>query len=69
MRRRFRIGRRTTSGVCERCGTDEHVHRGMCRRCREAVDGGARAPQHAEQAPRQAQPEPLHNPPWRRRGA
>lgn len=68
MRRRLRIGRRTPSGICERCGTDEHVHGGLCHRCRDAV-GDAPAPSAARPPARQATVEPPHNPPWRRRGA
>lgn len=69
MAKRFRIGRRARAGVCERCGAEEHVHRSLCRRCRELVDGGTAAPRLTQPEPRSAQPEPLHNPPWRRRGA
>ena len=65
----FRLGRRPRAGVCERCGSDHHVHRGLCHRCRELVDGGRPVPDAARPAPHQASPEPLHDPPWRRRGA
>jgi len=61
---------RLPSDLCERCGTSEHVHRGLCQRCRQLMveerervepDGG----EHPHQAPRV----PLHNPPGRPRGA
>lgn len=68
MRRRFRIGRRTPSDICERCGTDQHVHRGLCHRCRDTV-GDSQAPGAARHVAHQATVEPPHNPPWRRRGA
>lgn len=70
MPKHVRIGRRARAGVCERCGSDEHVHRGLCHRCR-GVEGptGVPAPPEGQPAPYQAQPEPQHNPPWRRRGA
>jgi hypothetical protein len=67
--------KKLSSDVCERCGANEHVHEGLCRKCRKALLGEARQvhedevefehekPTHHEQA------EPLHNPPWRRRGA
>ena len=56
--------------VCERCGANEKVHKGLCHRCREILRGEGRVlkAEHAEQ-PHQAQAEPLHSPPWRRRGA
>jgi len=56
--------------VCERCGSNTKVHKGLCHRCREALRGEG-TPVSAPQGekPHQAQPEPLHNPPWRRRGA
>lgn len=25
----------SSSSICRRCGTDKHVHRGLCHRCRE----------------------------------
>jgi len=56
--------------VCERCGSNDSVRKGLCHRCRETLRGEGKvlAPEHAEK-PHQAQPEPLHSPPWRRRGA
>jgi len=58
------------AGVCERCGTTEHVHRGLCHHCRELPAGEHErvAIDHVEH-PHQAPPIPLRNPPWRRRGA
>lgn len=58
------------AGVCESCGSNEHVHRGLCRHCRHVLigEGELRRPEHQER-PHQASPEPLHSPPWRRRGA
>ena len=56
--------------VCRNCGANEHVHRGMCRRCREIFEGAGTvlAPDHPR-APRASHAQPLHCPPWRRRGA
>ena len=56
--------------VCERCGSNDSVRKGLCHRCREILRGEGKvvSPEHAEK-PHQAQPEPLHSPPWRRRGA
>jgi len=58
------------SKVCERCGVTEGVHKGFCRRCREVLlgPGVIVGPGH-EETPHQADAEPLHSPPWRRRGA
>ena len=56
--------------VCERCGSDDSVHKGLCHRCREILRGeGTVLPPEAAEKPHQARPEPLHSPPWRRRGA
>ncbi|HYA67408.1 MAG TPA: hypothetical protein VED63_01635 [Acidimicrobiales bacterium] len=56
--------------VCERCAANEHVHKGLCRLCREVLlgQGTLLEPEHRER-PHQADSEPLHSPPWRRRGA
>lgn len=56
--------------VCERCGANEHVHRGLCRACRKTLTGSGEvlAPENREE-PTQAPRIPLHRPPWRRRGA
>jgi hypothetical protein len=56
--------------VCERCGSNDGVRKGLCHSCREILlgEGKVMAPEHMEK-PHQAQPEPLHSPPWRRRGA
>ncbi|GEM_PF-2332230 len=56
--------------VCRRCGANEHVHRGLCRRCRRVLMGeGSVVTEEKVPEPHQAQPEPLHRPPWKRRGA
>jgi ribosomal protein L40E len=56
--------------VCRKCGANEHVHRGLCRRCRRLSMGESRVlPPESIEKPHEASPEPLHNPPWRRRGA
>jgi len=56
--------------VCDECGSDDEVHRGLCRRCRSVLRGeGTHPPAGSSERPHQADPEPLHNPPWRRRGA
>jgi hypothetical protein len=55
--------------VCERCGSNEHVHENLCRSCREFLMGpGTPFPPEHEQAPHQAETEPLHSPPWKHRG-
>ena len=56
--------------VCERCGSNDSVRKNLCHRCREILrgEGKVMAPEHPEK-PHQVQPEPLHSPPWRRRGA
>jgi hypothetical protein len=56
--------------VCERCGSNEHVHKALCRKCHELLlgQGAILGPEHQEH-PHQANPAPLHSPPWRRRGA
>lgn len=58
------------ANVCGRCGSDDSVRKGLCHSCREILrgEGKVMAPEHTEK-PHQAQPEPLHSPPWRRRGA
>ncbi len=58
------------TGVCESCGTNEHVHRGLCQRCRELQVGkGARvAPEHREH-PHEAPSVPPRNPRSRRKRA
>ncbi|HUY23488.1 MAG TPA: hypothetical protein VMV22_14225 [Acidimicrobiales bacterium] len=59
-----------TQKVCRSCGANEHVHRGLCRRCREVLEGaGSVLPAEHAEHPRRPEVEPLHNPPWRRRGA
>jgi hypothetical protein len=56
--------------VCGKCGANEHVHRGLCRRCRRLLLGDGRiAGTELFRGPHEASPEPLHSPPWRRRGA
>lgn len=58
------------SDVCERCGANLHVRRGLCRRCRKLLIGEGKAlEEQPERFVQQARPAPLHNPPWRRRGA
>lgn len=58
------------AGLCERCGTDEHVHEGLCRHCRKVLVGEGKILEHRhEEHPHQAADIPLRNPPWRRRGA
>lgn len=53
---------------CERCGREDVLHEGLCRRCRRASH--AHAP-HAEgpppdaPVPPSAQTEPSHDRPWR----
>jgi len=56
--------------VCRNCGAVEHVHRGLCRRCRHALNADSR-PLPAEGAARPMWPPllPLRHPPSRRRGA
>jgi hypothetical protein len=56
--------------VCERCAANENVVKGLCHRCRELLlgPGTLLGPEHQEK-PHQADTEPLHSPPWRRRGA
>jgi hypothetical protein len=56
--------------VCERCGSNDSVRKGLCHGCREILRGERKVmeSEHTEK-PHQAQPEPLHSPPWRRRGA
>ncbi|MDE3086662.1 MAG: hypothetical protein KGJ77_07835 [Acidobacteriota bacterium] len=62
--------KRMQPGFCQRCGTDEHVHEGLCRRCRKVLLAeGTPVREARRRPPRAAQTEPLHNPPWRRRGA
>lgn len=61
---------RLHKGVCERCGTDRHVHRGLCRPCRDAMclelvePGGQSARRRSGTAAGR-----LKRPPWQRRGA
>jgi len=63
-------GRPYRTSVCGKCGANEHVHRGLCRRCRRMLSGEGRiVPTDGVRKPLAASPEPLHNPPWRRRGA
>jgi len=64
------LRRHLYAGVCKSCGANEHVHEGLCRRCRKVLigQGEVLAPGH-EERPHQADDEPLHSPPWRRRGA
>lgn len=55
---------------CERCGSTDAVHRGLCRRCRNTLRGeGQELPPETRHEPHEADPRPLRNPPWRRRGA
>jgi len=58
------------AGVCENCSTNEHVHEGLCRRCRKVLlgEGKILPPEHEERL-HQADGSPLHSPAWRRRGA
>lgn len=69
-RRHYRLFADLGEDVCEKCGSNDHVHDRLCRRCREALrgEGELLAAEHQEE-PHQAYPAPLHNPPWRRRGA
>lgn len=58
------------SDVCERCGADRHVRRGLCRGCRKLLIGeGKELAEEQRRLAQQARPAPLHSPPWRRRGA
>jgi len=57
-------------GVCERCGTNEHVHEGLCRRCRKLLLGkGTVLDTEDRTDPHSADVPPLHSPPWQHRGA
>jgi hypothetical protein len=62
---------RSNDGACESCGAREHVHQGFCRKCRRRLMGDSEPliPERDTLRPHQATPEPLHNPPWLRRGA
>ncbi len=56
--------------ICERCGENEHVRRGLCRRCRKLLVGeGKPLAEERRRIARQTPASPLHSPPWRRRGA
>ena len=56
--------------VCERCGSNDHIHKSLCRKCHELLLGEATVAGTGQLArPHQADPAPLHSPPWRRRGA
>lgn len=60
--------------VCEKCGSNEHIHDGLCRVCRKSLLEEPEELRHGIAPPgRSARPkapevEPLHSPPWRHRG-
>jgi hypothetical protein len=60
----------SSTDVCERCGSNDKVHKNLCHRCREILLGhGTVVTPTPVEAPHEAQAAPLHSPPWRRRGA
>ena len=70
VRRHISLRTRVRPGVCERCGANLHVHRGLCRRCRKVLLGEGRMAGRADVgALHSADVGRLRNPPWRRRGA
>lgn len=64
MRRRLRKLK-----VCTNCGATEHVHRGLCRSCRErALGPGEPVVEAGERPPDRPDVEPPHSRPWVHRG-
>lgn len=62
--------RHDRAAECERCGAVGEVDEGLCRRCREAPGGKARAAgEPSRVGPHQAPVRQPRQPPWRRRGA
>ncbi len=62
--------RHDRAAKCERCGAVRQVDEGLCRHCREALGGKARAAQEPSRVePHQAPVRQPRQPPWRRRGA
>jgi hypothetical protein len=60
-----------SEATCERCGRAGEIHRGLCAKCRMsgAGDGKVRPDPDTVRKPPRPDVEPLHSPPWKRRGA
>jgi len=64
-------------GTCTRCGSNGHLRHGLCSVCRAEVRAARKTPPGSHAEPHESRPpapprpdvEPLHSPPWRRRGA
>jgi predicted amidophosphoribosyltransferase len=58
------------AGICERCGSNQHVHEALCRRCRKTLMGEGRVlgTEH-EGHPSEADAMRRWRVPWLRRGA
>ena len=53
--------------VCRICGSNEDIHRGLCRRCRRSDQ--AQRDTERERHPKEPRLEPPHARPWVHRGS